>query len=206
MFAESGKPVPVEQIVLAEGKVHGPAGQSFSLAEIALNSLHHTDQEQIMAVASHVSPSSPPPFAAQFATVLVDLQTGQVTVEDLVMAVDAGVIINPRTASGQIEGGMAQALGYGVCEEMVYDERGRAREKDLVDYHIFRADEMPRMQTIFIETYEKSHPFGAKAVAEIPMNGVAPAVGNAVLDACGADILDNPITPEKAWRARKIKV
>jgi len=206
MFAESGKPVPVEQIVLAEGKVHGPAGQSFSLAEIALNSLHHTDQEQIMAVASHVSPSSPPPFAAQFATVLVDLQTGQVTVEDLVMAVDAGVIINPRTASGQIEGGMAQALGYGVCEEMVYDERGRAREKDLVDYHIFRADEMPRMQTIFIETYEKSHPFGAKAVAEIPMNGVTPAVGNAVLDACGADILDNPITPEKAWRARKIKV
>jgi len=159
-----------------------------------------------MAVASHVSPSSPPPFAAQFATVLVDLQTGQVTVEDLVMAVDGGVIMNPAAASGQIEGGMAQALGYGVCEEMVYDERGWAREKDLVDYHIFRADEMPRMQTIFIETYEKTHPFGAKAVAEIPMDGVAPAVGNAVLDACGADILDNPITPEKVWRTRTIKV
>lgn len=206
MFAEAGLHISPDKIVLAQGKAHGSDGKGFSLAEIALNSLHHTDQEQIMAVASHVSPNSPPPFAAQFATVLVDLQTGQVTVEDLVMAVDGGVIMNPAAASGQIEGGMAQALGYGVCEEMVYDERGWAREKDLVDYHIFRADEMPRMQTIFIETYEKTHPFGAKAVAEIPMDGVAPAVGNAVLDACGADILDNPITPEKVWRTRTIKV
>lgn len=89
---------------------------------------------------------------------------------------------------------------------MVYDTSGQAREKDLIDYHIFRADEMPEMQTIFIQTYEKTHPFGAKAVAEIPLDGVAPAVGNAVLDACGADIIDNPITPEKVWRARTYKV
>ena len=206
MFAEAGVQAAPESILLQSGKAHEPGGRSYSLEEIALNSLHHTDQEQIMAVASHVSPSSPPPFAAQFATVLVDLQTGQVTVEDLVMAVDGGVIVNPAAASGQIEGGMAQALGYGVCEEMVYDASGQAREKDLVDYHIFRADEMPEMQTIFIQTYEKTHPFGAKAVAEIPLDGVAPAVGNAVLDACGADIIDNPITPEKVWRARTYKV
>ena len=206
MFADAGTQAAPESITLADGKAQEPGGKCYTLAEIALNSLHHTNQEQIMAVASHVSPSSPPPFAAQFASVLVDLQTGQVTVEDLVMAVDGGVIINPAAASGQIEGGMAQALGYGVCEEMVYDGRGRAREKDLVDYHIFRADEMPRMQTIFVETYEKSHPFGAKAVAEIPMDGVAPAVGNAVMDACGADIVENPITPEKVWRARTLIV
>jgi putative selenate reductase molybdopterin-binding subunit len=119
------------------------------------------------------------------------------------MAVDGGVIINPATASGQIEGGMAQALGYGVCEEMRYDAQGVAREKDLVDYHIFRADEMPNMKTIFVQTYEPTHPFGAKAVAEIPMDGVAPAVGNAVLDACGAQIYANPITPEKVWESLK---
>ena len=121
------------------------------------------------------------------------------------MAVDSGVIVNPVTASGQIEGGMVQALGYAVCEEMVYDDRGRAREQDLTDYHIFRAHEMPVLETIFVETYEPSHPFGVKAVAEIPMDGVAPAVGNAVLDACGADILANPITPEKVWRALQKK-
>jgi len=109
--------------------------------------------------------------------------------------------MNPNTASGQIEGGMAQALGYAVSEEMKYDAEGVAREKDLVDYHIFRADEMPKMQTIFVQTYEPSHPFGAKAVAEIPMDGVAPAVGNAVLDACGADVTANPVTPERVLEA-----
>jgi putative selenate reductase molybdopterin-binding subunit len=96
---------------------------------------------------------------------------------------------------------MTQALGYAVCEEMVYDQEGRIREKDLVDYHIFRAHEMPVLETIFVETYEPTHPFGVKAVAEIPMDGVAPAVGNAVLDACGADVMSNPITPERVWHA-----
>jgi putative selenate reductase molybdopterin-binding subunit len=117
------------------------------------------------------------------------------------MAVDSGTIVNPLTASGQIEGGMAQALGYAVCEEMTYDEKGNPREKDLVDYHVFRADEMPELETIFIQTFEPSHPFGAKAVAEIPLDGVAPAVGNAVKDACGADVDTLPITPEKIWLA-----
>jgi putative selenate reductase molybdopterin-binding subunit len=100
---------------------------------------------------------------------------------------------------------MTQALGYAVCEEMVYDDKGRARERDLVDYHIFRSDEMPELETLFIETFEPSHPFGVKAVAEIPMDGVAPAVGNAVLDACGAEVLSNPITPEKIWRSLKVR-
>jgi putative selenate reductase molybdopterin-binding subunit len=156
-----------------------------------------------MGVASYKSPVSPPPFAAQFAEITVDTQTGQVVVDKLVMAVDSGVIVNPLTASGQIEGGMAQALGYAVCEEMVYDDAGRSRERNLRDYHIFQADEMPEMNTIFVETFEPSHPFGVKAVAEIPMDGVAPAVGNAVVDACGAEVFTNPVTPEKVWQALK---
>jgi putative selenate reductase molybdopterin-binding subunit len=188
-------------IRLAERRAIAPDGRWVSLAQVAHNALHHEDQEQIMAVASYMSPVSPPPFAAQFAEVTVDVETGQVVVDHLVMAVDSGVIVNPLTASGQIEGGMTQALGYAVCEEMRYDDAGRARERDLRDYHIFQAHEMPRLDTIFVETFEPSHPFGVKAVAEIPMDGVAPAVGNAVLDACGAQVDDNPVTPEKVWRA-----
>ncbi|MDD2521491.1 MAG: molybdopterin-dependent oxidoreductase, partial [Anaerolineaceae bacterium] len=201
MFADRDVECQVDEIHLQDNHAITPRGERLSLAEIALDSLHWRKQEQIMASASYVSPSSPPPFAAQFATVLVDTQTGQVTVEELIMAVDSGVIINPITASGQIEGGIAQALGYGVSEEMVYDENGQPRERDLVDYHIFRADEMPNISSIFVQTYEESGPFGAKAVAEIPLDGAAPAIGNAVLDACGANILDNPVTPEKIWRA-----
>jgi putative selenate reductase molybdopterin-binding subunit len=189
---------------LSSGSAWAPDGRSITLAEVALNALHHEDQEQIMGTASYVSPVSPPPFAAQFAEVTVDIETGQVRVEKLVMAVDSGVIVNPLTASGQVEGGMTQALGYAVCEEMLYNAEGRLREVDFRDYHIFAAHEMPELKTIFVETYEPSHPFGVKAVAEIPMDGVAPAVGNAVLDACGADVSVIPITPERVWQALKI--
>ncbi|PWH13939.1 MAG: xanthine dehydrogenase [Anaerolineae bacterium] len=199
-----GQPLRPEDIQLRERAAHAPDGRSVPLSEIALESLHRSNQEQIMGVASYVSPSSPPPFAAQFAEVTVDTETGAVTVDKLVMAVDSGIIINPQTASGQIEGGMTQALGYAVCEEMVYDRAGRARERDFRDYHIFRAHEMPELETIFVETFEPTHPFGVKAVAEIPMDGVAPAVGNAIRDALGIDVDCIPITPEKVWRAFRV--
>ncbi len=194
-----------EEIRLENRMAIAPDGKSVSLADIALDSLHKNNQEQIMGVASYVSPVSPPPFAAQFAEVTVDTETGAVTVDKLVMAVDSGVIVNPLTASGQIEGGMTQALGYAVCEEMRYDEKGNAIERDLDRYHIFRADEMPELETIFVETFEPSHPFGVKAVAEIPMDGVAPAVGNAILDAIGVNVDEIPATPERVWQAIKGK-
>ncbi len=203
MFKVAGLNVEPSNLQLANRMVIAPNGQTIPLTEIALDSLHRNNQEQIMGVASYVSPVSPPPFAAQFAEVTVDTETGQVTVDRLVMAVDSGIIINPVTASGQIEGGMTQALGYAVCEEMRYDEKGNAYERDFDRYHLFRADEMPELETIFVETMEPSHPFGAKAVAEIPLDGVAPAVGNAVLDAVGVNVDDNPVTPEKVWRALK---
>ncbi len=198
--ASSAAPVLPNEVHLADRRAIAPDGRSVTLTEVAYNSLHHEDQEQIMAVASFQSPSSPPPFAAQFAEVTVDIETGAVTVDRLLMALDAGVIVNPITAAGQVEGGMTQALGYAVCEEMRYDERGRARERNFSDYHIFQAHEMPALETMFIETFEPSHPFGVKAVAEIPLDGVAPAVGNAVRDACGVDVDTLPVLPEKVWR------
>jgi putative selenate reductase molybdopterin-binding subunit len=186
---------------LRDRRAIAPDGRYVTLEDIALESLHHSSQQQIMAVASYMSPVSPPPFAE----VAVDTEMGQVTVDRLVMALDCGRIVNPATASGQIEGGMAQALGYGVCEQMIFDDKGRVLNPRFDDYRILRADEMPRMTTIFVETNEPSHPFGVKAVAEIPMDGVAPAVANAVYDAVGARVKDLPLTPEKVWRAMRAK-
>jgi putative selenate reductase molybdopterin-binding subunit len=192
-----------EDLVLRDKCVFAPDGRFVTLADVALESLHHKDQHQIMAVASYVSPKSPPPFAAQYAQVLVDIETGQITVEKLVMAVDSGVIVNPATASGQIEGGMTQALGYAVCEEMLYDKLGDSVIRQFGDYKIFAADEMPELQTIFVQTFEPSHPFGLKAVAEIPLDGVAPAVANAVHDAVGIWMNEIPMTPERVWRTMR---
>ncbi len=193
--------VPPDEIVLAERQAWAADGRGVTLAEVALESLHHGSQHQIMGVGSFVSPDSPPPFAAQYAEVAVDTETGQVTVEKLVMVLDCGMIVNPTTATGQVEGGMTQALGYAVCEEMVFDEKGKLVNPRFGDYRIFTADEMPELQVRFIQTFEPTHPFGVKAVAEIPLDGVAPAVANAVYDAIGVQVPVIPLTPERVWGA-----
>jgi len=198
MLLEVDEPCTIE---LRDKRAWAPDGRSVSLEEIALDSLHIQDHEQIMDTASYVSPECPPPFAAQFAELEVDMDTGQVTIVKLVMAVDCGVAINPITASGQVEGGMMQALGYAHCEEYALDGEGRMLNAELGPYKIYRADEMPETEVYLIQTMEDSGPFGAKAVAEIPKDGVAPAVRNAILHATGVGINELPFTPERVWNA-----
>lgn len=190
-----------ETIELRDRRAWAPDGRSISIGDVALNALHTKDQEQIMGTASHVSPASPPPFAAQFAEVEVDTETGEVSVTKLVTAVDCGVPINPITASGQVEGAMAQALGYAICEEMVLDPSGKPITDRFGPYWIMRADDMPPTEVYFVQTMEPTGPFGAKSVAEIPIDGIAPAVRNAILDAVGVAINAIPLTPERVWNA-----
>jgi putative selenate reductase molybdopterin-binding subunit len=190
---------------LRDRKVFAPDGTFLTLAQVALSSLHQQDQHQIVASASHLSYECPPPFAAQFVEAKVDTETGQVTVERVLMAVDAGRVINPVTASGQVEGGIAQALGFAHCEEMVYDERGRLVNPRLGPYHVYKSNEMPKMEVIFVQTEEPSGPFGAKSVSEIPMDGIAPALADAIHDATGVWMREVPFTPERVWRALRGK-
>ncbi len=188
-------------IELKDKRAYAPDGNSVSLEDIALDSLHLDEQHQIMGTASFVSPDCPPPFAAQFAEIEVDIDTGQITVTKLVMAVDCGVAINPVTASGQVEGGMIQALGYGHCEEYALDETGKMVNASFGPYKIYRADEMPETEVYLIQTMEDSGPFGAKAIAEIPKDGVAPAIRNALVNATGTRMHAIPFTPERVWAA-----
>ena len=190
-------------IELRDRRAYAPDGRSVSMEEIALDSLHMQEQEQIMGTASYVSPECPPPFAAQVVEVEVDIDTGQVTVVKMAMAVDCGVAINPVTASGQVEGGMLQALGYAHCEEYAFDSDGRMVNDSFGPYHIYRADEVPETVVYLVQTMEDSGPFGAKAVAEIPKDGVAPAMRNAILDAVGVAMNEIPFTPERVWSAMR---
>jgi len=191
------------EIELKDRAAYASDGRSVTLEQVALHSLHQDDQHQIMATASYVAADSPPPYAAQFAEVEVDIETGQVTVKSLVMAVDCGVPINPLTSAGQVEGGMVQALGYGHCEEMALDDDGRMVNARFGPYKIYRADEMPHIEAYLVQTMEKSGPFGAKAIAEIPKDGVAPAIRNAIFNATGAALDSIPFTPERVWQALK---
>ncbi|MHB8554532.1 MAG: molybdopterin-dependent oxidoreductase [Candidatus Dormibacteria bacterium] len=190
-----------DQLRCADRIVSTPAGLGVSVSEVALHSLHVENQHQIMATASNMSQHSPPPFAAQFAEVEVDMGTGAVTVLRLVSAVDCGRAINPASAEGQVEGGATQALGYAISEEMLYDDAGGLLTTDLAEYRIFGAQDMPSLETYLVETHDPFGPYGAKAIAEIPLDGVAPAVANAVADATGVRIREIPLTPPRVWAA-----
>ena len=193
--------VSAETLKLEDSRVLAPDGRSLTYAEVALSSLHQMNQHQIMATASHMSYESPPPVGAQFVEISVDTETGVITPERLLMVVDSGRIINPVTASGQVEGGLSQALGFTLSEQMLYDEKGRMVNARLGDYHIYKAGEMPPSDVIFVQTDEPSGPFGAKSVAEISIDGVAPAMASAIHNATGVWIHELPYTPERVWRA-----
>ncbi len=192
-------------MVLRDRQVHAPDGRSISLEAVALSSLHVEHQHQIMATASHMSTQSPPPFASQFVELVVDTETGQVTVERIVMAVDAGRVINPLTASGQAEGGLQQALGFAHCEGMFYDENGRLLNPRIGPYRVYQAHEMPEIEVYMVQTDEPNGPFGAKSIGEISLDGVPAAMASAIHDAVGVWLREVPFTPERVWRALQQK-
>ena len=107
-----------------------------------------------------------------------------------------------KCSLAMVTGGMTQALGYGHCEEMVYDERGRMLNARFGPYKIYRADEMPRIEAYLVQTMEKSGPFGAKAIAEIPKDGVVPAIRNAILNATGVATNQSAATGRTSSGAR----
>lgn len=203
---EQGKKIlGVDEAEIRDNQVIGDNGEKMSYSEICTRSFYSDHQKQIQSVASHMSYDSPPPFNATFADVTVDIETGFVTVNKIVSVTDAGRIINPQMAEGQVEGAIPQSLGMTLSEFMIFDEKGRAINRDFGSYHIYTAIDMPEIVAEFVHTDEPSGPFGAKAIAEIPINGPAPAVVNAIFNACGVRIRELPITPEKILKglARK---
>ena len=176
--------------------VIGKNGATISYGDICTKSFYTDAQKQIMGTASHMSYDSPPPFNATFAEVEVDTLTGIVRVKRIVSITDAGQIINPKMAEGQIEGGIPQAMGMALTEFTPFDEKGRFLNLDFNSYHIYAATDMPELVVGFAESHEPTGPYGAKAVAEIPINAPAPAIANAVYNAVGVRIRHLPIRPD----------
>ncbi|MFH1277710.1 MAG: molybdopterin cofactor-binding domain-containing protein [Candidatus Eisenbacteria bacterium] len=186
---------------LEDRKVMSAAsGGETPLREVAMF-IAYKKKTQVEKTASHVSPVSPPPFAAQFADIEVDMETGEIRVVEFVTAVDAGTILSPKLAEGQVHGAVSMGLGAALVEELMFDGEGRPANVGFIDYKILKSKGMPKMKTIFVETYEPTGPFGVKAIAEIPVNGPAPAVGNALKHALGVRLRELPFTPERVLRA-----
>jgi xanthine dehydrogenase molybdenum-binding subunit len=150
----------------------------------------------------YMPPGNAPPFAAQFAEVEVDTETGQVKVLKIVAAHDCGRAINPLICEGQVEGGIQFGLGYALTEGLIVDDTtGKALNPTFLDYKIFSARDMPRIEVILVESIEPTGPYGAKGIGEPPLVPTAPAIANAIYNAVGVRINEIPMTPEKVLKA-----
>ncbi len=143
-------------------------------------------------------------YGAQVAEVEVDTETGEVEILKITAVHDCGKMINPLFVEGQVEGGVAMGVGFGMMEEMVV-EQGRVRNPQLTDYIVPTALDVPEIVTSIVERPEPTGPFGAKGIGEPSLLPTAPAIVNAIQNAVGVRIRDLPATPEKVLKALQEK-
>jgi putative selenate reductase molybdopterin-binding subunit len=132
--------------------------------------------------------------------VAVDPATGEVTILRSVQAVDAGTVLHPEPLRGQVEGGVAQALGSALFEELRIDDEGRVTTASFRSYHVPQMIDVPGTEVLFAQTTDDLGPLGAKSMSEAPYNPVAPALANAVRDALGIRPYELPMSPDRLWR------
>jgi len=177
---------------------------------------------QDVALAAHIARDIPPgsepglsatyffeptnftfPFGTHIAVVEVDRETGEIKFMRYVAVDDCGKVINPMLVDGQVQGGIVQALGQAMYEEIVYDEQGQLVTGTLMDYAIPKAAMVPWMELDRTETPSPVNPMGVKGVGEAGTIGATPAIVGAIVDALapfGVRHLDMPIKPETVWR------
>jgi aerobic carbon-monoxide dehydrogenase large subunit len=138
---------------------------------------------------------------AYAAVVEIERATGRLTVRRVAAVDDAGTIINPLLAEGQVIGGVAHGLGQCLIEEATHDEQGQPTSVSFADYSLLTAAELPPIATAFVESPSPLNPLGAKGIGEGGAVGTPAAVANAVADALGGRHVDPPFTEEKLWEA-----
>jgi CO/xanthine dehydrogenase Mo-binding subunit len=135
-------------------------------------------------------------YGVHLAAVEVDELTGSVEVKHYLAVNDCGRIVNPSVFEQQIQGGIAQGLGFALMEEFRADAE-KVFTENMITYILPSAVDLPDMESLAVDSFEPTGPMGLKGAGEIPINGPAPATANALADACGIRLLENPFTPER---------
>ncbi len=185
----------------ASGRTYVAGTAVFSACAVLLKRRDAGESLPLETTFRHVPATNAPPFAACQAIVDVDLATGQIHLRWLGLGVDAGRILNPLQARGQVLGAAVQGIGYALTERLDFDAQGRLATGSLADYGTPRAFEVPPIDVLFAQSHEPTHPLGCKGVGEIGLMAVAPAIANAVARAIGAPLFNLPLTAESVWRA-----
>ncbi len=199
--------MPVSNLDLVDGQiVRKSDGRVLkSLGDLATESLYSLESSQhITAETTAQIKSNAYSFGCSFAEVEVDIPMCKVKLLNIVNVHDCGTLINPALAEAQVHGGMSMAIGYGLSEELKFDEKtGRPLNNNLLDYKLSTCLDHPTLQTAFVENPEPTSPYGTKALGEPPACSGAPAIRNAILQATGVSIDCCPITPHVLYRKFK---
>ena len=164
------------------------------LATEALYSLEHS--EHITAESTYQIKNNAYSFGCTFAEVEVDIPMCKVKLLNIVNVHDCGNLLNPALAEAQVHGGMSMGIGYGLSEELKFDEKtGKPLNNNLLDYKLSTFMDHPHLQTLFVENPEPTSPYGTKALGEPPACSPAPAIRNAILNATGVACNNAPMTP-----------
>ena len=204
-----------EKLTLSGGRIHGAKGQSVSFADVMQNVFlskagemigHGAYQDVKTKEAALGSPTTFWEIGWGAAEVEVDPDSGQIKLLKYVSLADVGKAIHPILCEGQDEGGVMNAIGHSLLEEMIYKD-GQLLNPNLVDYRVPTFTDLPReFESILVESHNGPGPFGSKGTGEGGLLPVAPAIGNALYQATGLRLYDLPLTPEKVWRALNRKV
>ena len=197
------------QLQLSGGQIVGPKNQTLSFVELMQKIFlsrsgelvgHGAYQSVKSAKAALGSPTNFWEIAWGAAEVEVDHDTGEIKLLKYVSLADVGRAIHPVMCEGQDEGGVMNAIGHSLMEEMIYKD-GQLLNPNLVDYRVPSFNSLPKdFETILVESHNGPGPFGAKGTGEGGLLPVAAAIGNAVFRATGLRMYDLPLTPEKVWR------
>ena len=161
-------------------------------------------ESPLEAASDLVQAGSTYAFGCHVAAVEVDSRTGETVLRSLTACDDAGTLINPLIAEGQIHGGIAQGAAQVLLEDMVYDADGNPLATNLVDYPAISAPDLPSFNLVAMQTPTPLNPLGAKGIGESGTTGAGAAIHNAVHDAVahlGIDHIDMPATPQRIWQA-----
>lgn len=184
--------------------VKGAPDRAVSLEDVAKQAAQTTGGP-IAGKGSFAKQPSATTIAAQIVKAEVDPDTGKVRLLRVAQSLDCGKAINPMAVEGQMEGGSAQGIGWGLWEQMVYAKDGRNLNAGFLDYHLPTALDMPVIETALVEVPTDNGPFGVKGIAEPPITPGIAAVQNAIQDAIGVELHEVPFTPERVRAALREK-
>ena len=174
-----------------------------TLGELATETLYSLEHSQhITAESTYQVKNNAYSFGCTFAEVEVDIPLCQVKLLNIVNVHDCGKLINPALAEAQVHGGMSMGIGYGLSEQLLFDEKtGRPLNNNLLDYKLSTFMDHPHLQAVFVENPEPTSPYGTKALGEPPACSPAPAIRNAILQATGVAVNRAPVTPHVLFAA-----